>query len=262
MVSARWVAVVVLLAALNGCGDAGGSAEPLPEPDAGPTTGQSADPASYPGRVRLSALAVRETRTGLAIDVELPAGGPGCGGRPRVHVADRDPDLVRVTASVPTSGAPECIDSRPATLAVDLDLRGRDLTMNHELWEPGPGPAFVRCGGMGCDPPRDRCDPLYTHEVGADAEIPPERQVDVIACAAPWLVADVDAVVTGCQSVDGSTPPPSCEVFSTRWFAHLDQDRTWQVVASGTGAGCADVHAQVPDFPRSLCQDLPALVTP
>jgi hypothetical protein len=213
---------------------------------------------AYPGTVRLSANAIRMTRTGVAIDVDLPAGGPGCGGRPRVRVGDANPDLVRVKASVKTSGAPECITSKPSTLAVDLDLGGRYLEMNTELWEQGPGTSFVRCGGMGCDPPRDRCDPAYTHEIGADAEIPPERFVDVLACDSPWLVADVDAVVTGCQSVDGSTPPPSCDVFSARWFAHLE-DGFWRVVASGTDGGCTEVLAQVPNFPRRLCADLQPL---
>ena len=130
--------------------------------------------------------------------------------------------------------------------------------MNTELWELGRGAAFVRCGGLGCDPPTDRCDPAYTHEVGADAEIPPERYVDVLACDDPWLVADVRAVVTGCQSVDGSTPPPGCEVFSTRWFAHLEEG-AWQVVASGKDGGCSEVLTQVPEFPRSLCAGLPPL---
>jgi hypothetical protein len=233
MVSARWIAVLLLLAVLSGCGAEGVPAAPATGPAAERSAEAGSVPVAYPGTVRLSATAIRMTRTGVAIDVDLPAGAPGCGGRPRVRVNDVGTDLVRVKASVRTSGEPECITSEPATLPVELDLRGRDLAMNSELWERGPGTTFVRCGGLGCDPPRDRCDPAYTHEVGADVEIPPERYLDVLACDAPWLVVDVDAVVTGCQSIDGSTPPPSCEVFSRRWFAHLE-DGTWQVVASGT----------------------------
>jgi hypothetical protein len=252
----RWLAVLPLLAVLSACG-ADGSADPGSNRATEPSEPAPAAVA-YPGTVPLSATAIRTTLTGVAIDVDLPAGGPGCGGQPRVRVADAKADLVRVTASVPTSGAPECIEHEPATLTVDLDLRGRDLSMNTELWELGTGTSFVRCGGLGCDPPRDRCDPAYTHEIGADVEIPPERYVDVLACDSPWLVADVDAVVTGCQSVDGSTPPASCEVYSRRWFAHLD-DGYWHVVGSGTAGGCTEVLAQVPDFPRRLCTDLPPL---
>jgi hypothetical protein len=84
--------------------------------------------------------------------------------------------------------------------------------------------------------------------------------VDVLACDGKWLVLDVDAVVTGCQSIDGAPPPTGCAGSGThrRWFAKLDDQRFWDVVASGTAGGCREVHAQVPEFPARLCADLPA----
>ncbi len=251
---ARPVSVLVLLAALTACGAEAVPSDSAPEAPVGPDP----DAASYPGVVRLSATTIRTTTSGVAVEVEVPAGGPGCGVRPRIRVAATTKDRVRLNGTVRTSGAPECIVNEPATLMVDVELAGRDVVMNEELWEEGPGRTYVRCGGLGCDPPRNRCDPAYTHDVGADAEIPPERSLDVLACEVPWLVVDVRAVVTGCQSVDGSTPPSSCDVFSTRWFAHLE-DGAWETVAAGSQAGCAEVLSQVPDFPQRLCATLPPL---
>ena len=140
-------------------------------------------------------------------------------------------------------------------------LSDRQLVINHEAWELGPDAvSYATCSDvLGCDPPADRCDRAWVDAALAGTEIPPEQQVDVLACDGNWLVLDVDAVVTGCQSVDGSTPPPGCEGSGThtRWFAELDGDRMWQVIASGTRRGCTDVLAVAPEFPARLCSDLP-----
>jgi hypothetical protein len=261
MVRARGLLLLlVLLAGLNACGSVNGRTARPADPPTIPAAEQSATAAAYPGTVRLSATEIRKTRAGVAITVDLQGGPPGCAVRPQARVADATKDVIRIEATMHTSGKPECVDTsvEPATLPVGLDLRGRDLSVNEELWERGPGGTFVRCGGLGCDPPRDRCDPVYTHDLGADADIAPERHLDVLACDAPWLVADVEAVVTGCQSVDGSTPPPGCDVFRYRWFAHLEHG-SWEVVGSGPDGGCAQVLDQVPDFPRRLCSGLPPL---
>lgn len=251
---ARPASALVLLAALIACGTETVPSNSAPEAPVGPEPSA----VSYPGVVRLSATAIRSTASGVVVDVGVPAGGPGCGVRPRIRVAATTKDRVRLNGTVRTSGAPECIVNESATLMVDVDLAGRDVVMNQELWKEGPGKTYERCGGLGCDPPHDRCDPVYTHAVGTSAEIPPERSLDVLACEVPWMVVDVTAVVTGCQSVDGSTPPPSCEAFTTRWFAHLE-DGAWEVVAAGSQGGCAEVRSQVPDFPRRLCATLPRL---
>jgi len=260
MVRARGLLLLVLLVGLTACGS---EQTPTTGPADRPTVAaadQSASAEAYPGTVRLSATEIRKTRAGVAVTVDLQGGPPGCAVRPRARVTGAGKDVVRIEARMHTSGRPECVATSVelTTLPVELDLRGRDLSVNEELWERGPGTTFVRCGALGCDPPRDRCDPVYTYDLGADADIPPERHLDVLACEAPWLVADVEAVVTGCQSVDGSTPPPSCDVFRYRWFAHL-RHRTWQVVGSATDGGCAQILDQVPDFPRHLCADLPPL---
>lgn len=195
---------------------------------------------------------------GLAITVTLPAGEPDCVVDARAdHVGD-DAGVLHVTTTF-DGVSRSCPDSQERTVELAVPPRGRDVALNSELWKPRRDGRYVRCSPeLGCHPPADRCADVWTRLLTDGKELPPEQRVDVLACADGWLVADVDAVVTGCQSVDGSTPPPGCagSGVHTRWFARLD-DRRWQVVASGTTAGCTPV-ADVPDFPRRLCGDLPA----
>jgi hypothetical protein len=139
-------------------------------------------------------------------------------------------------------------------------LRGRALVINQQAWELTAEGSYARCSEvLGCDPPEDRCDRAWVDALLAGVELPPERDVDVLACDGRWLVLDVDAVITGCQPIDGSTPPTGCAGSGThrRLFAKLDDQRLWVVVASGTTGGCSAVHAQEPDFPSRLCEDLP-----
>ncbi len=153
-----------------------------------------------------------------------------------------------------------CGEASTAVIHSPVRLNGLGLVVNQEAWEPGPAGTFVRCSTeVGCNPPDDRCDPVWTHLLTAGAELP-EQSVDVVACTRRWLVLDVDAVVTGCQSVDGSTPPPGCEGqgVHTRWYAELGADRRWTIVASSGTAGCSGVLSQVPEFPTVLCRDLPS----
>lgn len=239
--------LVAGLLLLAGCGS---PAEP---------TSSSATHDPVPGDFLAEATAVEELPggTGFAITVTVPAGADGCASRPKARYFSFENRTHYATTTVRSSGG-DCPEQASAVVELEVPTRGRDLALNNELWTAGPGRAYVRCStAVGCHPPRDRCDEVWTNTVAESAEIPPERQIRTVACEVPWLVVDVDAVVTGCQSVDGSTPPAGCEGSGvhTRWFAELDEDRGWQVVASGTASGCADV-AEVPDFPRRLCEGL------
>lgn len=204
---------------------------------------------------------IRLADPGLAMMVQVPAGGAGCASRVRSRVEASEHATLYLRTVVDSNQADYCTETALRTASAGLQLRGRALVVNQEAWKRGPGDTFVRCStDLGCHPPKDRCDPAWTDMVTHGIELPPEQRVEVLACSGRWLVVDVDAVVTGCQSVDGSTPPAGCagEGVHRRLFAELDKKRTWQVVGSGTAAGCAEVHAQVPAFPRRLCEDLPA----
>lgn len=157
---------------------------------------------------------------------------------------------------------PGCLAKPTDTFELRVpDLQPKDLVATGPggTWRPTGTAAYARCSEeLGCYPPKDPCDPAWTRLVTTGAELPPEKDVDVLACADGWMVADVDAVSTGCHSVDGSTPPAACAGTGVhaRWYARwLGPARGWNVVASGT-SGCADV-VSVPEFPQALCTGLP-----
>lgn len=196
----------------------------------------------------------------LVFTVSVPSGGPGCASRPEAHVTDFDRETMEMKTVVESNHATYCTGTTSRTFTAKVALRGRTLVVNGESWTPGTG-GFVRCRSeVGCAPPDDRCDPVWTRTLTPHFDLPPEKRAAVVACSGQWLVMDVEAVFTGCQSVNGSTPSAGCADGGVhrRWFARLDERRNWQVVASGTSAGCADVRRSVPSFPRALCTGLGA----
>ncbi len=247
----RAALVLALVSTLSGCGETGPT--PPTAPDEELLTG--------PVLASVSTIARSQPGPGLDLTVQLPAGGADCASRPRARVEAREHGYLYLATTVTSVNASYCTDVTTAVVHSPVDLNRLDLVVNDEAWKPGPDGTFVRCSTeVGCHPPEDRCAPVWTHLVTAEAELPPEQSVDVLACTKHWLVLDVDAVVTGCQSVDGSTPPTGCDDAGvhTRWFAELGPDRRWTVVASSREDGCREVVAQVPQFPRALCEGLPA----
>jgi hypothetical protein len=248
--------LLLLLAAvvLAGCGDGTTAQGTGRTGSRSPSTGAAAAP------FQATATAVRTLPggAGFAITVEVPAGHAGCNARTQARYDAHENHIHYVTTTFERRHQ-SCPETQQRVVEVRAPVRGEDLALNHELWRPGPGHTYVRCSTeLGCHPPRDRCADVWVRALVAGAELPPERQVTTVACADGWLVLRIDAVVTGCQSVDGAAPPPGCAGTGThtRWFARLGPDRRWEVVASGTAAGCADVAA-VPGFPERLCRRLP-----
>ncbi len=196
----------------------------------------------------------------LVLTVQVPAGGPGCSTRPQARVTAFDRETLRMQTVVESNHAPYCTKSVSRTFTAKVALRGRRLVVNGQSWAPGPSAAFVRCNAaVGCAPPSDRCDPIWTSTLTPHFDLPPEKRATVVGCSGRWLVVDIDAVVPACQPVGGAIPS-GCTGgdIRRRWFAELDNQRNWRVVASGASAGCADVRRAVPAFPRSLCAGLRA----
>lgn len=248
-----WAWALILLLTLSGCGTARESSPQRGVEDAGRRA------VTYEASV--IAIQVARPGPGLELTIQVPAGGAGCASRPRSRFDTAEHGTVFLQTLVDSNQATYCTESESRTVRSRVDLRDRDLVVNHEAWKLGPRDAFVRCSEeLGCHPPDDRCDPAWTSLITDGADLPPEKRVDVLVCSARWLVVDVDAVVTGCQSVDGSTPPPGCagEGVHRRWFATLAKNGLWKVAASGSAAGCGEVQRQVPNFPERLCRDLPA----
>ncbi|KQY63968.1 MULTISPECIES: hypothetical protein [unclassified Nocardioides] len=256
------LASALLVPVLVACG----TATDADDPATGGPTGMTDRPS---GPVTYAADITALTQSGpgrVTVTLDLPAGAPGCARHPKATV-EAEKHAVFLTATFQSLAATldydahACPKMQPHELSVDIpELDGRTLVTDNSVeWKPGNGPSYVRCDDqVGCYPPNDRCDPAWTGTLLQGVEIPPEQQVDVLACEGSWMVAEVDAVMTGCQSVDGSTPPAGCvgKGTHTRFFAHFTGER-WNAVATGTAAGCADV-ASVPSFPRTLCRALPA----
>jgi hypothetical protein len=184
----------------------------------------------------------------LVFTVEVPSGGPGCADDVHARVLDFDREALRLQTVVQSNQAPYCTKSGSRTFTERVALQGRTLVVNGQSWAPSrAGAAFSRCSAMvGCDPPDDRCAPVWTATLTPHFDLPPRKHATVVACSGRWLILDIDAVFAGSTAV------------RRRWFAELDAHRNWQVVASGTAAGCADVRRAVPSFPKPLCAGLPA----
>ncbi|MGI9155373.1 MAG: hypothetical protein ACR2FG_01845, partial [Marmoricola sp.] len=193
----------------------------------------------------------------LVITVTVPSGGAGCASRPEARVIGYDRRTLRMETVVESNQSPDCTRTTSRTFTTQVAVRGRQLVVNGQSWEPAASGSFTRCSArVGCAPPDDRCDPVWTRTLTPHFDLPPQKSTTVVACSGRWLVLDVDA--TSCRSTAGSISSSECTGTShRRWFAELDAQRNWRVVASGSSAGCVDVKHAVPAFPRSLCKDLP-----
>jgi hypothetical protein len=245
----RAAATLAVALLLVGCGDADSAAEPTGSPGLFGADVTAARPGVTP----------RE----LVVTLDVPAGHRACATAPAATVEQSEQTVwVQTTITSVTGEYKVCPERAPMEFRVAIPpLRGRALVINQRAWELSAEGGYALCSEvLGCDPPEDRCDRAWVNALLAGVELPPERSVDIVACDGRWLVLDVDAVVTGCQPVDGSTPPSGCTGSGThrRWFARLDDQRMWDVIASGTDGGCAEVHAKVPEFPARLCSELPA----
>jgi hypothetical protein len=249
----RLVAVAVLLAlGTLGCGTA------TRGPDGAATAGPR-EPTDFLAEV--TAVQALPHAAGFRFTVRVPAGpDPDCATAVSARQDSYEHRTHHVSTTVTSSAAyGDCPGSVAREVELRVPVRSPDLAVNQELWTAAGDGTYRRCSPeLGCRPPADRCDPAWTSLLTDGTELPPEERVRVLGCADGWLVADVDAVVTGCQGVDGATPPPGCAGTGVhaRWFARL-VDGAWQVVASGDAAGCAGVHAEAPEFPEALCRDLP-----
>lgn len=133
-------------------------------------------------------------------------------------------------------------------------------TSGHSASTSSPRASAATCGQVGCHPPKDRCSAVWVKALVARAALPTTPSLRTRACRGGWLVLDISAKAPGCVSMGGDATLPGCgPATHLRWFAR-SAPAGWQLVASGGGSGCADVHAAVPSFPTALCRSLPQLV--
>ncbi len=230
--------------------------------------GRAPAPSDQPGRQWAQAV-VEEVRVAgdeehLVLVAQVPAGAPGCADDLRADVSE-DAMTVDVTTRYDVTVA-DCPGRETEELEVTVPPLGdRALRIDFETWSTAiDGTTWQRCRpAFGCaPPPADRCAQPWMDDIVADVELPPERDLDVVACDGTWLILDVDAVVSGCQGLDGDPPPSSCAGSGThaRWFLRfVDEEAGWgDVLLSTTQGGCTEVVAAVPGFPPALCEGIAA----
>jgi hypothetical protein len=258
----RLLVTLIALAAIASCGEAGGRATP-----------EAFEGTQPPGTYEAEATAVSRPEPGV-LQLTLKDIAVGCTKKPHATVEvdlskDRDSVYLTVVQDVvaPAKDA-TCKKTGTHPLAVRLDTNGAkasQVIVNNEAWGTKDQIGELKkCEApFGCEgPPADHCDRSWIDLLLSGVEIAPERQVDTVACDGTWLILDVDAVISGCESRDGVSPPSGCagKGTHTRWFARFNEAKPagWNVVASGTTAGCAVPDARGLHVPRSLCRDLPA----
>ena len=245
------VGLCVLAAALLGsaaCADAGTKPGVAPTGSAVWVTYQAAVSAVTPGPGAKT----------VTVHVKAPAGGDSCSRNVRVgnRVEENGvvfADIVQDSAGSAVHGA--CPTYRPAQvrLTSPQPIGDRPLTLNQKTWALRNG-TYVRCDeNLGCTPPKDRCDPIWTRAAVQGMDVSRHSQGDVEACDGTWLVMTVPDDATTC----GAEARPGCEVnTSVRRYFLRSGPAGWTTVTRTASGGCADALKAAPTFPRKLCAGL------
>lgn len=195
----------------------------------------------------------------VLVDVSLPSGHDGCARNPRTEMYTEENgtifanvvfDLVR---GLPTGS---CRVRVPAvvTLTAPQPIGERTLVLNQQAFGLMNG-GYVRCAKhIGCHPPANHCDIAWQLAAvdGLDAPAHSRRKPEY--CDQNWLIMTLDfnSAACGAGGRGGCSAPP----LVTRYFMRFDNG--WRVFAATRRAGCDDALIGDPDFPRRLCENLPA----
>ncbi|SDY39943.1 hypothetical protein SAMN05421504_105434 [Amycolatopsis xylanica] len=209
-------------------------------------------------------------RTGertAAIEVSLPAGDSLCARDPHIELLqDQEPgrpDIIYANV-VYSSARANVVGGCPTTAPAEVPLTvaaplGDRVLMFNSLNPPwtADGDHYRRCHPrLGCHPPADRCDQAWITQFTFSLDVP-TRHADSMTttrgCDGQWLVLDFNRAAGECPALDGA---PTCrsDAHPVRLFLR-SAPAGWETVASTREAGCAEVPAE---FPRTLCQNLPA----
>jgi hypothetical protein len=271
-----WV-VVLLVVAAAGCG----SGRATESTAAGSTT------TTWPSlfEVEASVVSVDRVVDDLHLTVTLgdvPSGGAGCD----VTVVDRtkdNPDQSPVDAIRPVvmlsradrepfaptfDGTwPGCeLGTRPVEIELLYPFAGRPVIVVqpvYALWTPQADGTFSRCELPGCDPvsgqPPDPagCDRTLYDAVRA-GDVPAHSRIDVRGCAGGYAVVDIDLGSGACGATEERPNPCAGKRVDRTFWSR--QGRSWTLVTFGKRGvpGCANASLP-PEFPRELCDGLPAV---
>ncbi|MET8084944.1 hypothetical protein [Micromonospora sp. NPDC005237] len=194
----------------------------------------------------------------VTVQVKALAGGDGCSRNVRVDNQTEEngvifADIVQDSAGSAIVGACPTFEPAEVTLTSEEPIGDRPLSLNQKTWALKNG-AYSRCDeNLGCNPPKDRCDPTWTRAAVRGMDVSRHSQGHVEACDGTWLVMTVADDPTSC----GAEPRPGCEVnTAVRRYFLRNEPAGWSTVARTTSGGCDVVRKAAPAFPRKLCVDL------
>lgn len=108
---------------------------------------------------------------------------------------------------------------------------------------------------MTCESEPAACDNGSLRAAISNADVPRRFGMSNTRCESRFAVVDVDYGAGACPAGD-SAPNRCVGQRVRRQFWRVENER-WVLIAAGTRAGCEDVMAAEPQFPSSLCEDLP-----
>jgi hypothetical protein len=157
-------------------------------------------------------------------------------------------DLFR-SVSAPPGGCPSSVPPR-VTLSTDKPIGARPVVLNQKAWVLGKS-GYQRCDEkLGCNPPHDHCDPVWTRAAVRGLDVSEHSQGDVEACDSRWLVMTVPDDPAACSAAGR----PGCNSTTAvrRYFLSWTP-AGWQTLARTSDGGCDAVLKAAPAFPRKLC---------
>ena len=240
--------LIVAVLGVSGC------AAPGSTPEGGP----SASAAWVTYEAQVSTVTPGPGAKAVTVHVLALAGGDDCSRNVRVSNQDEVngvifANLVQDSAESAQPGGCPALQSVAVRLTSAKPIGTRPLTLNQQAWALDGG-AYRRCDeNLGCAPPKNRCDPVWTRAAVRGMDVSSHSQGTVEACQGDWLVMTVPDDPAAC----GAGGRPGCEVnTAVRRYFLRNKPAGWLIVAQTTAGGCDAVLVAAPDFPRKLCAGL------
>jgi hypothetical protein len=218
------------------------------------TTGRTRSPE----RPHLHGIAPGPGTTAVTIHVKALAGRAGCSRQVRIGYYEEEngviyANIVQDSAEAATVGACPTFTPAEVRLTSKEPIGSRQLSLNQQLWALKNG-TYTPCDeNLGCNPPTNRCDTIWTRAAVRGLDVSRHSQGTVEVCDADWLIMTVPDDPAMC----GAEPRPGCQVTTVvrRYFLQ-NKPSGWLLITQSTSGGCDAILKAVPTFPRKLCAHL------
>ncbi|MET7708005.1 hypothetical protein [Micromonospora sp. NPDC005413] len=191
----------------------------------------------------------------VTVHVEALAGRDGCSRNVRVDSQEEENGVIFANIVEESATVGNCPTFAPAevTLTSTEPIGKRPLSLNQKAWALKNGTYTLCDENLGCNPPKDRCDPVWTRAAVRGMDLSRHSQGTVEACDGNWLIMTVPDDPTAC----GVEARPGCEVnTAVRRYFLRNKPAGWLIIAQTNSGGCDVVVKAASTFPRKLCADL------